>query len=178
MPFGSIFSTFDYVSVCTADGIDFNFKNSFISRLGFRLVGIPHISMRLRSRKIRKNVPSTATRMLDAGFGSGVYSFTLADKVKDIVAVDIEKKKVEFTNEVNYFKNIIFQKMDLTKLTFDDSVFDFIICSEVLEHIKDDSVAFSELARVRKKFREFWIIPFSSDSEDSVDPLFPAPNHL
>jgi SAM-dependent methyltransferase len=151
MPFGSIFRTFDYVSLTTADGIDFNFENNFTSRLGFRLVGMPHISMRLRARKIMKNVPTTATYMFDAGFGSGIYSFMLADKIKSIVAVDVEKNKIEYAKAVNYFKNISFQEMDLTKLTFQDSTFDFIICSEVLEHIKNHSVAFSELARVLKK---------------------------
>jgi SAM-dependent methyltransferase len=163
MPFGSIFRTFDYVSLTTADGIDFNFQNNFTSRLGFRLVGIPHISMRLRSRKIRKNVPTTATHMFDAGFGSGVYSFTLADKVKSIIAVDVEKKKIEYAKAVNYFKNISFQEMDLTKLTFEDSTFDFIICSEVLEHIKNHSVAFSELARVLGKGGTMLItVPYDS----------------
>jgi SAM-dependent methyltransferase len=163
MPFGSIFRTFDYVSLTTADGIDFNFENNFTSRLGFRLVGIPHISMRLRSRKIRKNVPTRVTHMFDAGFGSGVYSFTLADKVKNIIAVDVEKKKIEYAKAVNYFKNINFQEMDLTKLTFEDSTFDLIICSEVLEHIKNHSVAFSELARVLGKGGTMLItVPYDS----------------
>jgi ubiquinone/menaquinone biosynthesis C-methylase UbiE len=163
MPFGSIFRTFDYVSLTTADGIDFNFQNNFTSRLGFRLVGIPHISMRLRSRKIRKNVPTAATHMFDAGFGSGVYSFTLADKVKNIIAVDVEKKKIEYAKAVNYFENISFHEMDLTKLTFEDSTFDFIICSEVLEHIKNHSIAFSELARVLRKGGTMLItVPFDS----------------
>jgi SAM-dependent methyltransferase len=164
MPFGSIFRTFEYVSLTTADGIDFNFKNNFTSKLGFRVVGIPHISMRLRSRKIRKNAPITATRMLDAGFGSGAYSFTLASKVKRINAVDVEKKKIEYATAVSYFKNISFQEMDLTKLEFEDSVFDFIICSEVLEHIKNHSVAFSELARVLKKGGTMLItVPYDSN---------------
>lgn len=163
MPFGSIFSTFDHVSLTTADGIDFNFKNNFTSRLGFRLVGMPHISMRLRSRKIIKNVPTKAIHMFDAGFGSGVYSFTLAAKVMNITAVDVEKKKIDYAKSVNYFKNIRFQEMDLTRLTFEDSAFDFIICSEVLEHIKNHSVAFSELARVLKKDGTMLItVPYNS----------------
>jgi SAM-dependent methyltransferase len=150
MPFGSIFSTFDHVSLTTADGIDFNFENTFASRLAFRLIGMPHISMRLRSRKIMKNVPTNVLHMFDAGFGSGVYSFTLADKVRSITAVDVEKKKIDYAKAVNYFENIRFQEMDLTELAFDDSAFDLIICSEVLEHIKNYSAAFSELARVLK----------------------------
>jgi SAM-dependent methyltransferase len=107
--------------------------------------------MRLRARKIMKNVPRNVLRMFDAGFGSGVYSFTLIGRVESITAVDVEKKKVEYAKSVNYFKNISFLEMDLTKLKFEDSAFDFIICSEVLEHIKNHSVAFSELARVLKK---------------------------
>jgi SAM-dependent methyltransferase len=163
MPFGSIFRTFDYVSLTTADGIDFKFENNFKTRLGFSLVGMPHISMRLRSRKVMRNVPTNVVHMLDAGFGSGVYSFTLAGRVKTITAVDVEKKKIDYAKTVNYFKNIRFQQMDLTNLTFEDSVFDFIICSEVLEHIKNHSVAFSELARVLKKGGTMLItVPYNS----------------
>jgi SAM-dependent methyltransferase len=40
------------------------------------------------------------------------------------------------------------QKQDITKMTFEDHSFDFIYCSNVLEHIEDDHAAMSELFRV------------------------------
>jgi len=163
MPFGSIFRTFEFVSLTTADGFEVDFENNSITRLGLRLIGIPHVSMRLRSRKIRKNVPATATCMLDAGFGTGVYSFTLACKINSIIAVDIERRKVDYARTVNHFKNVGFQQMDLTKLKFEDSSFDFIVCSEVLEHIINHKAAFSELARVLRKGGTMLItVPYDS----------------
>jgi SAM-dependent methyltransferase len=39
-------------------------------------------------------------------------------------------------------------KVDLTNLPFPDNTFDFLICNHVLEHVRDDSRAISELHRV------------------------------
>lgn len=151
MPFGDIFSRFEEIDLTTADEIDIKFRNNEISRIGFRILGMPHIGMRLRARNIMRNVPRNKGNMLDAGFGSGIYSFSLSEKVKRIEAVDISRKKVEIANKIKIFKNINFQQGDLTELRFKDSSFDFIVCSDVLEHIKNDEKAFSELARVLKK---------------------------
>ena len=84
-----------------------------LTRVAFRILGIPHIGLRLRvgknyerySCKYLKNV-------LDAGFGTGAYSFTLARKIQQIDAVDNESKKVEYVKEVNPFRNISFQVTD------------------------------------------------------------------
>lgn len=40
------------------------------------------------------------------------------------------------------------KKEDITNLSFTDGAFDFIYCSNVLEHIEDDRAAMSELFRV------------------------------
>jgi SAM-dependent methyltransferase len=42
------------------------------------------------------------------------------------------------------------RKMDLTDLDFEDETFDCVICYHVLEHVKDDMKAMSELYRVLK----------------------------
>jgi predicted TPR repeat methyltransferase len=163
MPFGSIFHTFDRV-LLTGDITHLSFKNNYLTRLGFKFLGIPHIGLRLRARKINKHIPLRVTRMLDAGFGTGVYSFTLANKVKNIKAVDINTEKVEYVKQVNPFDNLTFQIMDLTNLTYADSRFDLIICSDVLEFIKNDEAAFSELARVLNSSGTLLMtVPYDSD---------------
>jgi ubiquinone/menaquinone biosynthesis C-methylase UbiE len=43
------------------------------------------------------------------------------------------------------------RKMDITDMDFPGESFDVIICYHVLEHIKDDLKAMSELSRVLKK---------------------------
>ena len=152
MSFGSILHKFDYISTTSADDREVNFNNTSMSRLGFKLLGIPHIGLRLRARKIMQNIPSRVTRMLDAGFGTGVYSFTLADRVSTIDAIDVDSQKVDYVKRmnINLFRNIRLQTMDLTELTFANCSFDLIICSDVLEHIKEDELAFYQLGRVLK----------------------------
>jgi 2-polyprenyl-3-methyl-5-hydroxy-6-metoxy-1,4-benzoquinol methylase len=151
VPFGSVFFLFDHVSLTTADDASVNFRNTSLSRLVFRLIGIPHIGLRLRARKVMQNMPDKANRMLDAGLGTGIFSFTLAHKVRIIDAIDIEAKKVSYAKRINnVFTNVRIQLMDLTNLTFSDCSFDLVVCSEVIEHIKEDGLAFFHLARVLK----------------------------
>ena len=42
-------------------------------------------------------------------------------------------------------------EMDLTHLTFRDNLFDLVVCSHVLEHIEDDTLALREIYRVLRK---------------------------
>ena len=42
-------------------------------------------------------------------------------------------------------------KMDIHKMPFEDNIYDFILCNHVLEHVKDDLMALSEIKRVLKK---------------------------
>ena len=42
------------------------------------------------------------------------------------------------------------RKIDITDINFEDNFFDVIICNHVLEHVKDDRKAMSELFRVLK----------------------------
>ena len=163
MPFGSVFSKFPYIRTATADSRRIEFKNNFITKIGFLVLGIPHIGLRLRARKISKNIPKRTGRMLDAGCGAGIYSFSLADKADSIEAVDIDGKKIDYAKKINLFKNIKFSVQDIKKLKFKNKSFDLIICSDVLEHIKDDEKAFSELARVLDNNGKLLItLPFAS----------------
>ena len=41
-------------------------------------------------------------------------------------------------------------RLDITDMSFEDNFFDVIICNYVLEHVKDDQKAMSELFRVLK----------------------------
>jgi SAM-dependent methyltransferase len=156
LPFGSVFSLLGQITltqyslprVQTQLSI---FKNSWPTRVGLKIFGIPHIGLRLRANQIMKNIPYSSERMLDAGFGTGIYSFTLSRYIDRIVAVDNEELKVYHARAENPFKNIEFQKMSLTSLGFPNASFDLVVCSDVIEHISNDALAFAEIARVTKK---------------------------
>jgi len=55
---------------------------------------------------------------------------------------------------------------DLTKLTFEDAAFDFIISLEVFEHVPDFISAFKELSRTLKpNGKLIFTVPFVMDSQ-------------
>jgi|SRR3989344_2094358 len=165
MAFGSVFSKFKEFQATTADEKIINIKNSFITRLGFKILGVPHIGIRIRARKIIKNSKNKINSLLDAGCGTGAYSFYFSHKADRINAVDISKEKINYLNKENIFRNINFSIADLCSLPFSKNSFDEIICSDVLEHIKNDKKAISELARVLKKDGILLItVPYKSKS--------------
>ena len=90
--------------------------------------------------------------MLDAGCGSGNYLSHFTQFTKTIYGIDFSEVGCRIAKEsTKQFKNITIKRMDLTKkLDFQDSFFDFILCSEVLEHIKNNEFTLSELKRILK----------------------------
>ncbi|WP_293298896.1 class I SAM-dependent methyltransferase [Allomuricauda sp.] len=55
-----------------------------------------------------------------------------------------------FPHVYNYKGKTKIMEVDITKIPFDDSSFDFILCNHVLEHIPNDQLAMSELFRVMR----------------------------
>lgn len=147
MVFGEILSRFDEVELEDAEGNSFKIKNNFISRLGFKIFGVPHIGLRFRAKFILKEIKNPS-KILDAGCGYGLLSFTLAKKGHKIYPIDNSEKRIEFLIK-NRLKNA--KVMDIRNLQFPDEFFDVVIISEVLEHIKNGEKVLSELTRVLKK---------------------------
>lgn len=68
-------------------------------------------------------------------------------------------------------------RMDITRLAFSDSTFDLIVCSHVLEHIKDDLQAIKELFRVLKSEGMCYImVPFNKNRTNTIE--YEKPNLL
>ena len=66
------------------------------------------------------------------------------------------KKLFKNTNKIQYIDGDLNplkaeNQMDISDINFEDNYFDFIICNHVLEHVKDDKKAMSELFRVLKQ---------------------------
>lgn len=173
MPLGSFFAKLKEFNATTADNKIIKVKNNFITRIGFVLLGLPHMGMRLRSRKIIRNSPKRIVNMLDAGCGTGVYSFYFSNFAKDIQAIDISKDKIDYLKRENFLKNINFSRQDLCNLPFEKESFDFIVCSDVLEHIKEDEKAISELSRVLKKNGTILItVPYYSKNNEKTYKIY------
>ena len=96
---------------------------------------------------------------LDVGSGIGNNLSTLIKFFDNIVACDISQQALNYAKK--RFKNskINFVHADIKNLPFKDNFFDIVICTEVLEHIKDNlQQARNEIFRVLKKENGYFII--------------------
>ncbi len=93
-------------------------------------------------RRLRKN---DCQIILDAGCGTGVMSNELA-KLGKVIGVDTSEEALKFYKS----RGLNGMLSDIKELPFPDKCFDFVIASDVLEHVSDDFAALNELKRVLK----------------------------
>ncbi len=75
-------------------------------------------------------------RILDVGCGNGIMSIALSSMGFEVLGIDIDPTSIQKANELNEYPNVRFIVMDVEDEMLNDS-FDVVICSEVLEHLKD-----------------------------------------
>lgn len=98
--------------------------------------------------------------VLDMGAGAGRHAFEVYKRGADIIALDYSYDDIaevaelfaamKEAGEAPEEASAATINGDGTRLPFPDDTFDHIICSEVMEHIPDDSAAAAELTRVLK----------------------------
>lgn len=91
--------------------------------------------------------------ILDIGCGAGTLCLYFAKKGNDVVGIDISQKAVESAQESSKFlglKKIKFKKMNFPS-ELPKKQFDFIIFSEVIEHLKNDELALRKIHLLLKK---------------------------
>ena len=74
--------------------------------------------------------------VLDIGCGIGALSYDVAKKAKLVIGIDINKRFIEIASQKFKKDNITYIFDNAITYKFDNS-FDYIILSNVLEHIKD-----------------------------------------
>jgi len=88
--------------------------------------------------------------VLDVGCGNGYNSYQIAKKVKKVVGVDINSEYISLAKKKYNKENIEFLNQDI--LNFDKNmVFDVIVLSNVLEHIKDRIDFLEKISKKGKK---------------------------
>ncbi len=99
-------------------------------------------------------------KVLDIGCGSGRHTGE-ASRLKGVTVIGADRNfndLIETRNRLNFIKNCGehgggqrgISAADITSLPFENESFHHVICSEVMEHIPDDSRAARELVRVLK----------------------------
>ena len=161
--FGSFFSKQNVVKIMLDHSVAklsySEFERKIITKYGhiiFMLFGYPlGVSSRQRANVIMKYLnPQNHEKILDVGCGIGYYSFELVAKFNcQVEGIDIDKEDIEIANEIRDLTecgDVNFKVQSVLKLDFPDNVFDKIILSEVLEHIRNDRKALEEVHRVLK----------------------------
>lgn len=97
--------------------------------------------------KLLQSVDLKGKKVLDAGCGTGWFSKFAEDRGAVVFSMDVGegllkqvKRKCSSTCVVG----------SISEMPFPDQNFDFIVSSEVIEHVEDQKSAFSEFARVLK----------------------------
>lgn len=92
-------------------------------------------------------------KILDCGCGEGLYLLAINETSQDaeIYGFDIDSASIEIAKKhLAKSTNVDFKIGNICNMPYPDNFFDKICCSEVLEHVKDDKEALSELNRVLK----------------------------
>lgn len=120
--------------------------DAFITRSGFLIRWVAS----LRLRRIRETLDcGENSSLLDVGCGPGNLIAGLS--AGEIVGLDLSDTLLGQAREkLKNRRGMRLIKGDAEKLPFPDDRFDRIVCSEVLEHVREPARALSEIRRVAK----------------------------
>jgi ubiquinone/menaquinone biosynthesis C-methylase UbiE len=88
---------------------------------------------------------------IEIGPGSGVYLPVLAEVCDEVVGADIEDAYLSRLRPLEQsVPGLRLVRDDITRSSFADNSFDVVLCTEVVEHIKDSRAALAEMRRILK----------------------------
>ena len=94
------------------------------------------------------------SKLLDVGCGPGELLIKLSEDFDQLMGIDIANEMITIANQKlenrSSNKNIVFEVGDIENLRFEDKTFDLIICSGVIEYLKDDEGWMKEIKRTLK----------------------------
>jgi SAM-dependent methyltransferase len=111
-------------------------------RLYAKALGAPANGLRIRLRRVLPSTAGSYQTILDAGCGSGVFTFELAKRhpQASVVGIDSDGGLIARASAIADragLANCLFQEGDVTRLGF-DGAFDLVVSVDNLEHVEDD----------------------------------------
>ena len=114
---------------------------------------ISEYSLRRSLEKVFSEVSFSGKRCLDVGCGDRQYEGFFQEG--EYIGIDVETSG----REPELKKPDIFY--DGVSMLFDDNIFDFVICTQVLEHVQNPQSLLTEMVRVMKPGASIFIsVPF------------------
>jgi ubiquinone/menaquinone biosynthesis C-methylase UbiE len=91
-------------------------------------------------------------RLLDIGYGSGIFFLELAKYAEHLYGVDIHQDGDRVKGAIKkYHIDVELKTGNVLELPYDDEQFDAIVCISVIEHIKNLERAINEIKRICTK---------------------------
>lgn len=90
------------------------------------------------------------SRLLNVGSSSGIMDAVFATAFGEVVGIDIDQAAIEHARANFQRDNLRFEVGDGLNIPFPDASFDVLVCSQVYEHVPDQSRLLAELERVLK----------------------------
>ncbi len=98
----------------------------------------------------KRSLPTENFKILDVGCGNGaLVTLPIAEAGYNILGIDLDPDSIDIAQRLSAGTKAEFRVCTLEALPSES--FDFVICSEVLEHITEYNEFISELYRVAKK---------------------------
>lgn len=92
-------------------------------------------------------------KFLDVGCELGYFVRKLAGRGLEARGIDLSPTKIGKARRIAEKLGVVcdFSVMDAENLQFEDNSFDWVLCSETLEHVPNDQAAIREIVRVSKE---------------------------
>jgi 2-polyprenyl-3-methyl-5-hydroxy-6-metoxy-1,4-benzoquinol methylase len=115
---------------------------------------------------LRRLAPGGGEAALEVGPGSGVYLPPLASLYRRVVASDVERAYLlQLAPLADRHPNLTLVEDDITRSALEEESFDFVLCTEVLEHLDDSARA---LAGIRRLLRPGGVLLMSTPQRYST----------
>lgn len=104
-------------------------------------------------------------KMLDVGCGVGTLSLYFSQYVKKVMGIDISSRAIDIAEEARAYMNLNNVEFKNKELFVNKEKFDFVLCTEVIEHIEDQDMF---LKIIHKNLKDKGYLFLTTQSENNL----------